>query len=111
MTKFSTVILFLVISFNLQGQALSRSYLKKWIIMCDSTARVDLVKAYIINNQYFDLSVDTFAFHDLLGAIKVSKVHSIYYSKVKQDDFVPGQGFIAVRTIRRKSFTNAQGWL
>src|SRR5688572_2487468 len=111
MTKFLTAILLLVFSSSLQGQVLSRSYLKKWITMCDSTARVDLVKAYTINNQYFDLSVDTFAFHDLLGAIKVSKVHSIYYSREKQGDFVPGQGFIAIRTIRRKSFTNAQGWL
>ena len=79
--------------------------------MCDSTARVDLVRAYIIDNQYYDLTVDTFSFHDRLSAIKVNKVHSIYYSKVKQDEYVPGKGFITVRTIRKKSLENVQGWL
>jgi hypothetical protein len=111
MTKVITAILFFVCALGVNGQTLNRGYLKKWITQCDSTARVDLVKAYIINNQYYDLTVDTFAFHDIISSIKISKVQSIIYSKVKQDDFVPGEGFIAIRTIQRKSYEIAAAWL
>src|SRR5688572_19569463 len=109
--KLTTTLLFFLLSLSLQAQVLNGGYLKRWVKLCDSTAQVDLVRAYIIDNQYFDLSVDTFSFHDRLSSIRVDKVHSIYYSKAKQDDYVPGRGFIAVRTIRQKSLENAKQWL
>lgn len=94
----------------LKGQSIDKSYIDNWIKAADPTFTVDSVITYKIDRQSF-YSYDTASFNARLRSITVDKIATIFYSKYKTDNFVPGKGTIYVSTIKKQEISDIKSWL
>jgi|GEM_PF-1560246 hypothetical protein len=100
--RYFFILLCLVITLNASGQKITKQYIETWIKECDSTARPELVKAYYIDGQYFDLLRNESEFNRKLDSITIDRIHPIGYSRTKMDNYVPGEGAIGIITVKQK---------
>ncbi|MBX2964592.1 MAG: hypothetical protein KF845_00500 [Cyclobacteriaceae bacterium] len=98
-------LLYFTVSF---GQVTDKAFVDRWLRMCDEKIEVDSVRAYYIDRQYF---TDTAKINDRLRTIPPSKIKSIWYSKMKTDNYVPGRGSIYVTTIQKMDTKDVEGWM
>jgi len=94
----------------LKGQSIDKSYIIKWIKAADSTFAVDSVITYKIDRQSF-YTYDTASLNARLRLITVDRLASIFYSKYKTDNYVPGKGTIYISTIKEQSTEIIESWL
>lgn len=85
-----------------------KAFVDRWLRMCDEKIDVDSVRAYYIDQQYF---TDTAKINDRLRAIPIRKIKSIWYSKMKTDNYVPGRGLIYVMTIQKMELKEIEDWM
>jgi hypothetical protein len=105
-----TVACFLL-ALNAKGQILTKDYIDNWIRQCDASAKVDSVKAFFINAEYFDIIHMDSAFRARLSSFRIDQISYIRYSKIKMDNYVPGKGTIGIMTIKEKSTKDVIAWL
>jgi hypothetical protein len=101
-------ILFLLFFTETHGQGTDKAFVDKFLKLCDDKIEVDSVKAYYVDRQYF---TDTAKINARLRTIPPSKIKSIWYSKLKTDDYVPGRGSIYVMTIQKMDTKDVVGWM
>jgi hypothetical protein len=94
----------------IKGQSIDKSYIDNWIKAANPTFPVDSVITYKIDRQSF-YSYDTAPFNARLRLITVDRLASIFYSKYKTDNYVPGKGTIYISTIKKQVPEDIKGWL
>ena len=94
----------------LKGQGIDKSYIDNWIKAADPTFPVDSVITYKIDRQSF-YSYDTASFNARLKLITVARLATIFYSKYKTDNYVPGKGTIYISTIKKQEPSDIKNWL
>jgi hypothetical protein len=104
-----TIILLIVLT-QLKAQTIDKNYIINWIKAVDTTYEPDSVIAYEIDRDSY-YTYDTAKLNDRLQQISFSRLKSIYYSKIKMDNYVPGKGTIYILTIRKQETENAKNWL
>ena len=90
------------------GQGTDKAFIDRWLKLCDENIEVDSVRAYYIDRQYF---TDTAKINAQLRTIPLRKIKSIWYSKMKTDNYVPGRGSIHVMTIQKMEPEDVEGWM
>jgi hypothetical protein len=93
-----------------KGQSIDKSYIDNWIKAADPTFPVDSVIAYKIDRESF-YSYDTASFNARLRLITVDRLATIFYSKYKTDNYVPGKGTIYISTIKKQETSDIESWL
>ena len=89
------------------GQRTDKAFVDRWVKLCDENIEVDSVITYYIDRQYF---TDTAKINGRLRAIPPTKIKSIWYSKMKTDNYVPGRGSIYVMTIQKMDTNDVEVW-
>jgi len=108
--KNSLIIYSFFILTQLNAQTVDKNYIVNWIKAIDTTIQVDSVVAYKIDRQSY-YSYDTFKLNARLRQISTNQLKSIYYSKYKTDNYVPGKGTIHVLTIKEQDTDDIEDWL
>jgi hypothetical protein len=90
------------------GQVTDKAFVNRWLKLCDEKIEVDSVRAYYIDRQYF---TDTAKINARLRTIPPRKIKSIWYSKMKTDNYVPGRGSIYVMTIKKMETQDVEDWM
>lgn len=101
-------ILFLLHFTLLYGQRTDKAFVDRWLKLCDANIEVDSVRAYYIDRQYF---TDTAEINVRLRTVSPGKIKSIWYSKRKTDNYVPGRGSIHVMTIKKMDTKDVEAWM
>jgi hypothetical protein len=102
-----TILLLLAFT-TTHGQGTDKAFVDRWIKLCDEKIEVDSVKAYYIDRQYF---TDTAKINARLNTVPPPKIKSIWYSKMKTDNYVPGRGSIYVMVIQKMDTKDVEGWM
>ena len=90
------------------GQVTNKAFVDRWLKSCDEKIEVDSVRAYYIDRQSF---TDTAKINARLRTIPPRKIKSIWYSKMKTDNYVPGRGSIYVMTIQKMDTKDVEAWM
>ena len=101
-------ILFLLSATMSFGQGTDKAFIDRWLKLCDENIEGDSAKAYYIDRKYF---TDTAKINAQLRTISLRKIRSIWYSKIKTDNYVPGRGSIYVMTIQKMEPEDVEGWM
>jgi hypothetical protein len=104
------IILFSLALTQLKSQTIDKTYIINWIKAIDTIYEPDSVIAYHIDRDSY-YTYDTAKLNARLRQIDISRLKSIYYSKMKMDDYVPGKGTINILTIKKQETNNITGWL
>ena len=95
---------------QLKAQTIDKDYIINWIKAADSTFDVDAVMKYNIDRESYYMT-DTPKFEKRLSQISNDRLKSIFFSKYKTDNYVPGKGTIYVLTLQKQATEDAKGWL
>lgn len=101
-------ILFLLFVTGSHGQVTDKAFIDRWLRLCDEKIEIDSVRAYYIDRQYF---TDTAKINARLKTIPPRNIKSIFYSKMKTDNYVPGRGSIYVMTIQKMDTKDVKAWM
>ena len=108
--KTSLLILSVFTLTQLKAQTFDKNYIINWIKAIDTTYKPDSVIAYYIDRGLY-YTYDTTKFNAALRQINVTNLKSIFYSKIKTDNYVPGRGSIYISTIKKLKTDDIKGWL
>jgi len=95
---------------QVKAQTIDKDYIVKWIKLADTTFDVDAVVKYSINRESY-YSTDTAKLNNRLRQISTDQLKSIFFSRVKTDNYVPGKGTIYVQSIQKQTTEDAKAWL
>jgi len=95
---------------QVKAQTIDKDYILKWIKLADTTFDVDAVVKYSINRESY-YSTDTAKLNNRLRQISTDQLKSIFFSRVKTDNYVPGKGTIYVQSIQKQTTEDAKAWL
>ena len=104
-----TILLFAVLT-QLKAQTIDKHYIIDWIKTIDITYEPDSVIAYWIDSDPY-YTYDSAKLNNRLRQIGVNRLKSIYYSKYKMDNYVPGKGTIYIHTIEKQRTEDIKRWL
>jgi hypothetical protein len=107
MRQIFTILLLLYFTTS-YGQRTDKAFVDRWLKLCDENIEVDSVRAYYIDREYF---TDTAKINVRLRTIPPRKIKSIWYSKMKTDNYVPGRGSIYVMTIQKMETKDVEAWM
>lgn len=94
----------------LKAQTIDKNYVINWIKAIDTSYQPDSVIQYHIDRDTY-YSYDTLQLNSRLRHIDISRLKSIYYSKYKMDNYVPGKGTIYILTIKKLKTDDINIWL
>ena len=85
---------------QLKAQTIDKNYVINWIKAINTSYQPDSVIQYHIDRDTY-YTYDTLEFNSRLRQIDISSLKSIFYSKYKMDNYVPGKGTIYILTIKK----------
>lgn len=74
--KWFTMSLLIVFSFTIKAQTLSKNYIDKWLIQCDTNYKTKLINAYILDGKFYS-KPDTLLLNTALTSIPINKILAI----------------------------------
>ena len=95
---------------QLKAQTIDKNYVINWIKAIDPSYQPDSVIQYHIDRETY-YTYDTLEFNSRLRQINIKSLKSIFYSKFKMDNYVPGKGTIYILTIKKLKTDDINIWL
>lgn len=96
-----SLLLTVLILTELKSQTIDKNYIVNWLKAIDSNSQIDSVVVYKIDGKSY-YTYDSAKLNRRLKQIMVSKLKSIFYSKYKIDNYVPGKGTIYILTFKEQ---------
>ncbi len=91
-----------LISSALNAQIVDKNYIDRWLKASDSSAQIDAVVVYRVDQKEF-YSYDTTTLNNELRKITIDRIASIVYSDAKKSGNTPGKGTIDITTLKSQS--------